>query len=249
MRISALLAPSAAIPLLSADLATASPSPLFAQNSKGYLALDLEPTLVPAEVAASHLRLRRQHDLLAPAAAPPGVDMVDITVAYAASLAVGNPPQPVRVIIDTGSSWLWVNPSCEWARTQRLCLTAPRYDPAASKPTPARVPGLDGIWGYASGDWAAMLGYSDTFWLDDKTSIPGQAFGLANETDGAFLGFLGLGPDIQSGFNSAAANYSVLNSMVAQGLIASRAFSLALESVLPSFQTALGSGAPLPSGS
>lgn len=171
----------------------------------------------------------------------PETDLLDLTNAYLAEVALGSPtPQPLNLIVDTGSSWLWTNPSCEWARNQRLCLQFPRYDPSRSVPPPARVPELDGFQGYASGDWASLFGYADTLWLEGwsgssgraATKIEGQAVGVANETDGSFTGFLGLGPDLQTGFDSKVANYSVLNNLVKNGAIASRTFGIGLEKVL-----------------
>ena len=220
--------------------------------SPGFLAVPLRR----AVISASALRARRSlslsrragiqgHHAAADPVDLPEVDLVDLTNAYLAEVALGSPtPQPLTLIVDTGSAWLWTNPSCEWARNQRLCLQFPRYDVALSSPAPKRVPELDGFQGYASGDWASLFGYADTLWLEGwkqpaggaggrkAVKVEGQAVGVANETDGSFLGFLGLGPDLLTGFDSKVANYSVLNNLVGMGAIASRTFAVGLEDEL-----------------
>src|SRR5262245_48684402 len=88
------------------------------------------------------------------------VDLIDLTIAYSVDLGIGIPPQRLALVLDTGSTSTWVNPSCEWARNRQLCEGFPRYDPAASETPARRVPQIDGYQDYYSGDWALMQGYS-----------------------------------------------------------------------------------------
>jgi hypothetical protein len=155
--------------------------------------------------------------------------LVDIRIGYLATPSIGNPPQPLGLVIDTGSSWVWVNPACVYARNRQLCEALAQYDGAASRPAPARVPFLDGYRDYYTGEWALVEGFADTFWWADGVRVDAQAFGVANDTDGVATGFLGLGPDLRTGFDGEEARYGVLAGLVKSGLIESEAFGLGLE--------------------
>ena len=64
-----------------------------------------------------------------------GLKNLDSGTVYTIDLAIGTAPQPVTVIIDTGSNELWVNPICSKvgnAKNQAMCEAAPVYNPAAS---------------------------------------------------------------------------------------------------------------------
>jgi len=159
----------------------------------------------------------------------PESNLVDIRIGYVATPSIGNPPQEVGLVIDTGSSWLWVNPVCYYARNPSICQALPQYDPSKSAPAPERVPFLDGYRDYYSGEWALVQGYSDALWWGEDVKIPVQAFGIANDTDGTSSGFLGLGPDMLTGFDGEEAEYSALSALVKGGFIESRAFGLGLD--------------------
>src|SRR5690348_11153088 len=62
-----------------------------------------------------------------------------LTLFFAVQL--GNPPQKVTLLVDTGSSELWVNPNCRTApsSSQKQCNSFGRYNPKDSK-TPAIGP-------------------------------------------------------------------------------------------------------------
>lgn len=181
-------------------------------DSAGFIALPLRPS--------GEKTLVKRDTLETP--------LIDVRIAYVADIAIGIPPQPMALAIDTGSSPIWVNPVCTFARNQGLCETFPRYSSNLSDTPPERVPEIDGYQDYYSGSWALLEGYEDIFWWGENAGVL-QPFGVAEDSDGSSMGFIGLGPDLRTGFDGNVSQYSVLNTLVSEGVINSRVFSLGLE--------------------
>lgn len=153
--------------------------------------------------------------------------------------------QTTTVILDTGSFELWVNPSCSSAATgstydSKLCEAAGQYHPSASNTSITLDENFSAQYGKGSANGTY---YSDTIDIGG-ISINGQHFAVANDSEGIPLGILGIGPDPYGGYNMSepavgknldtymANPYSLLlTSMVSQGLINSRAFSLDMASL------------------
>lgn len=151
--------------------------------------------------------------------------------------------QDTTVVLDTGSSELWVDPTCSMAAGDNVkdsagvsvndqrhssdyCESIGRYDPALS-PTAMDLKSRDFIV-YADTSTAKVNYYTDNISIGGL-QISGQQFGVANGTSGIALGVMGMGPNVVYGYNSSSQPHSlVLDSMASQGLIASRAFSLNL---------------------
>lgn len=165
-------------------------------------------------------------------------DLVNITIGG----------QTVSVLIDTGSFELWVNPNCSSVSPQgqhsasatALCEMSGQYDPSASKTSVDLDEDFSTQYGRGSAN--------GTYFSDDieiaGITVKNQRFAVANSSDQNPTGILGLGPDPYGGFNNSepsigedldtymASPYSLLlTSMVSQGLINSRAFSLDLGSL------------------
>ncbi|KAH6874872.1 aspartic peptidase domain-containing protein [Thelonectria olida] len=154
---------------------------------------------------------------------------------YAAEIDIGTPPQTVTVLVDTGSSELWVNPDCETAPSQtqyKQCLSFGTYDPNKSKTPPIGPFGRETIsYGDASDEStqtsATIRYYTETLSFGNS-KIVNQTFGVVVESDGISQGILGLAPDLRGGFDRDLPYTLVLSSMADQGLINSRVFALDL---------------------
>ncbi|KAI7777356.1 acid protease [Diaporthe eres] len=143
---------------------------------------------------------------------------------YTIDIEVGTPPQTVTVLVDTGSANLWVNPTCETSGQQKYCESFPQFNIDESSSIADTSFGQ--LLSYGKGN-ASVEYVTDNIGIG-SANITDQIFGLNNLSYSVPIGILGLSPppsilDIR---------YSlVLDSMISQGFISSRAFSLDLRSV------------------
>ncbi|KAG6003178.1 hypothetical protein E4U21_002292 [Claviceps maximensis] len=153
---------------------------------------------------------------------------------YATDVNIGVPPQRVTVLVDTGSSELWVNPDCRTTKSQQQahqCVKFGKYDPRKS----SKSYGPTGREHLKYGDpsdsstqtSATILYYTDTLSLGGAP-ITNQTFGVVSESKGQSQGILGLAPDPKGGFNGNKPYRLVLSTMADEGIIASRVYSLDL---------------------
>jgi len=156
--------------------------------------------------------------------------LIDLDIYYFADIGIGNPPQEVVLHVDTASWTTWVNPDCRTAAWADLCLGLGQYSPGLSTPAPSRVKALDQELRYGSGgqEYVSLVGYSDTFIWGWEVQVPNQAFAIAERSRGVDTGILGLSIDGVAGFDSEVSNLTVVGGLAREGIIASRAFSLAL---------------------
>ncbi|KAK0390791.1 hypothetical protein NLU13_0294 [Sarocladium strictum] len=154
---------------------------------------------------------------------------------YSTDLGFGNPPQNVTVLVDTGSSALWINPDCDESSTPqqaRECVSFGEYDPADSDTPPVGPFGRELLrYGDASDEntltQARLQYYADDVWFGN-VKLSNQTFGVATSSSGISQGLFGLGPDLRAGFDGTEPHNLVLHSMADQGLISSRVFALDL---------------------
>lgn len=147
----------------------------------------------------------------------------------------GTPPQPVVVLVDTGSNELWVNPDCNTAPSleqEAQCKSFGEYNPDKSSTPPIGPFGKETInYGDASDPTthtsATIRYYTETLGFGGS-NITNQTFGIVETSDGISQGILGLSPDLRAGFDSNRPYSLVLTTMADQGLINSRAFALDL---------------------
>ncbi|KJZ72081.1 hypothetical protein HIM_08536 [Hirsutella minnesotensis 3608] len=146
-------------------------------------------------------------------------------VAYYIELAIGTPPQPVRVQIDTGSFELWVNADCTSLKSRAdvsFCNQNRRYEARNSRT--ARPVGEDKTLRYGIG--AANITY-----VSDNISLPGSddvmnqvRFGMAKSSQDQFSGILGIGfgRDITVSYNN------FIDELAVQGITRTKTFGVAL---------------------
>ncbi|KAL6299679.1 endopeptidase [Sparassis latifolia] len=144
---------------------------------------------------------------------------------YFAEIELGSPPQLFKVILDTGSSNLWV-PSTKC--TSIACFLHTKYDSSASSTYEAN--GSEFSIQYGSGSMEGFVS-QDKLNIGDLT-IKGQDFAEATKEPGLafafgkFDGILGLGYDTISVNHITPPFYSMVN----QGLLKSPVFSFRLGS-------------------
>ncbi|KHN98708.1 secreted aspartic proteinase [Metarhizium album ARSEF 1941] len=147
---------------------------------------------------------------------------------------IGSPPQRVTVLVDTGSSELWVNPDCRTSKSSDLakqCREFGQYDPRRSDSSYGPFGTEDLDYGDASDSTTrtsvSINYYSDVVALGDA-KINNQTFGVVTQSQGQSQGILGLAPDLKGGLSPSEPYSLVLDSMAKQGVISSRVFSLDL---------------------
>lgn len=87
-------------------------------------------------------------------------------IVYLIELQIGDPPQPIKVLIDTGSFELWVNPTCANTVDARFCESLGRYNPRRSS-TAKLIDGSEFLL-YYYGGWAQGQYYLDKLHIASK---------------------------------------------------------------------------------
>ncbi|KAG6018730.1 hypothetical protein E4U41_003629 [Claviceps citrina] len=153
---------------------------------------------------------------------------------YATDVDIGDPPQRVTVLVDTGSSELWVNPDCRTAKSQeqaKQCVKFGKYDPRKS--SKANGPFGKEQLKYGDPSDKSTQTTATIYYFTDTLSIGGaavtnQTFGVVSQSRGQSQGIMGLAPDLRGGYDTNEPYRLVLSTMAAEGVIASRVYSLDL---------------------
>jgi hypothetical protein len=147
------------------------------------------------------------------------------SISYMVELAIGTPPQTIKVIIDTGSSELWVNPDCTTASSvpQRdECFDNGFYDPSDS----SSLQVSDSVEELRYGIGSATIQY-----VRDNIELPGSdveldavQFGVAVESTQISHGILGLsfGKGLNLPYNT------FIDELVEQDVIETRSVGIGL---------------------
>lgn len=141
----------------------------------------------------------------------------------------------MTILVDTGSSELWVNPQCDNVQSavqEKQCEDFGEYDSSKSRSASrSSMPPQKLRYGDASDSsthTSATLDYIVDTITFGNSDITNQTFGMVSESEGIAQGIIGLAPDTESGFDSNEPYTLVLSNMAAQGVINSRVFSLDL---------------------
>ncbi|KAK2589994.1 hypothetical protein QQS21_012327 [Conoideocrella luteorostrata] len=170
-------------------------------------------TVNPGAPSKNHI-LRRQQDV--------GVHAEKSGFFYSIELEIGTPPQRVSVNFDTGSAELWINPVCSKSADVQFCNKLGRFNGSQTFVDTNITNRLNYGTGYA------QLEYGYDYVQIGSARISQQMFGVATDSEFAVTGILGAGPQLK-GWSS---DYPlVLDNMVAQKFIKSRAFSLDIRSI------------------
>ncbi|KAI4229325.1 MAG: hypothetical protein L6R36_000978 [Xanthoria steineri] len=157
-------------------------------------------------------------------------------IAYTANISLGTDPQEFTVIVDTGSSDLWVNtlqsPICSY-EDAGLCGPAGTYD--ANSSTTYTYLNSDFNISYADGSSASGDYATDTVRVGQTTQeeLTGLQFGIAYQSSFP-VGILGIGYPANVAQTSTGSGRTYPNLpqlLVNQGIIQSNAYSLWLDDI------------------
>ncbi|RKU43231.1 hypothetical protein DL546_002480 [Coniochaeta pulveracea] len=164
------------------------------------------------------------------------VPLFNVTsISYLVELSIGTPGQSVKVAIDTGSDELWVNPDCTdenlTTSQQQECSQDGTYKPKSST-SAKRV--KDELGNYESSSIQYGKGAVEMNYYTDNVALPESSlnvtalqFGVANQTEDLNEGILGLG----WGYGKNLAYNNLLDQLVAQNAISTKAISIGLGDV------------------
>ncbi|PFH58475.1 hypothetical protein XA68_13617 [Ophiocordyceps unilateralis] len=133
---------------------------------------------------------------------------------------IGTPGQRVTVMLDTGSNFLWVNPSCSRSAFPKACSAKPRFHESESS-TYVDM-GSQHRFTYLTAKAMVKAG-QDTVSLG-SASIVNQTFGVAKSSRRIGYGVMGLGSDDSPSIRK----WSVVDGLFQQGIIKTKTISLAM---------------------
>lgn len=172
------------------------------------------PITVDTGAVSKNRLLRRQQDV--------ATESEKSGFFYSIQVQIGTPPQPVKVNFDTGSAELWINPVCSKSSDVALCERMGRFNGSQTFVDTKVTSRLNYGTGFAN------LTYGYDYVQIGSAKLSQQMFGVATDSEFAVTGIMGAGPQLRSWKSDYP---MVLDNLVAQGFIKSRAFSLDIRSI------------------
>ncbi|TVY91376.1 Candidapepsin [Lachnellula willkommii] len=200
-------------------------------TGSGVLQLGLKVHDVQLQLTSREMRKRQSFDPLANVIN--GYTIDSISKVYSnmqSSVSLGSPSQQVTVIMDTGSSELWVDPNCTNSYSSSQCASFGVYVPSHSSTSQdlgtkfAIQYGTGSVNGEYFTDNLNMGGSPNGI---GAARIKAQQFGVANTSTYTTLGIMGVG----FGYQLTTNYYNIIDQLYVQGITNSRAFSLDLASI------------------
>ncbi|ORY56840.1 aspartic peptidase domain-containing protein, partial [Pseudomassariella vexata] len=142
-------------------------------------------------------------------------------IVYIMEIDIGTPSQTIKVIVDTGSFELFINPNCDRAADQNFCIDSGHYDPTRS--STARNLTTRYYVTFGTGGFLGTY-FSDTLWFD--WPVTDLQMGVSSDSDYVWAGLVGLGYGQR--FNTKYP--TLIDLLVTQGYIQVPIFSLGIGS-------------------
>ncbi|KAI3336201.1 aspartic peptidase domain-containing protein [Ustulina deusta] len=186
----------------------------------GYGKLGLISLPVRAGVAPAQLRRsinKREEDVYS------SLSRNLTTLQYYIQLFLGNPLQPVEVLLGTDYNEFWVNPNCSNTDEPSECEKRGAYNPTRS--STSHNTHNESLVNYLDGSWANFTYCTDQVTLKSGQGPSDVRFGVATDSINFTSGILGVGVGAASN-NGGEPNF--IDQLAKQKLTNSKAFSLAL---------------------
>ena len=192
------------------------------ESKRSPLFLDLDPTQIPVDDTGRNDGVDKR--------GPVAVTLHNEAITYTADITVGSDNQKLNVIVDTGSSDLWIpdsNVICipKWRGDKGdFCKSAGSYSPASSRTSQNLNTRFD--IKYGDGSYAKGKLYKDTVGIGG-VSVRDQLFANVWSTS-AHKGILGIGFQSNEATRTPYDNLPI--TLKKQGIISKNAYSLFLNS-------------------
>ncbi|KAJ2960285.1 hypothetical protein NQZ79_g4301 [Umbelopsis isabellina] len=150
----------------------------------------------------------------------PPIALYNAQYSYYIKVGLGTPPQYFSLVLDTGSSLLWVPDRTCGSR----CVNAPHSFNRSGSVTFKQDHSTDLQAGYGSGQAQGIMGFDKLSFNEGSFTIEDQEFGLATSqnhiTNNGNDGIFGLGPDPLSAYGNTGTTLIIVSHDIASSFFA-----------------------------